>query len=268
MSALLKIGVPVLNRGDLLRSLVASIDVEAEVLVILNRIGGADPSVEEAAGKLEARAGGMVRVRVERSAGNLGVAGSWNRIMDWAGGGCWLVNSDIAFQPGVLQEAMAQVKRRPEIVLHHLRSAACFYATAEFRATLGWFDENFYPAYHEDEEMALRCARLGGGQADLEGLRERVWHGGSLTLKNAERRQRQFIQEAQRAAGTYLRRRWGALPAPGELPAKRSPFDNPTWHPADWTLDLVARAELARRCEEITGAECPVVWHRARGGLG
>ncbi len=49
----LKIGIPVLNRGDLLRRLVESVDMEAEILVVVNSIGPVDPSVEDAVGKLE-----------------------------------------------------------------------------------------------------------------------------------------------------------------------------------------------------------------------
>ena len=58
---------------------------------------------------------------------------------------------------------------------------------------LGWFDENFYPAYHEDQEMALRCAQLGVRRCIFPGLgNERVLHGGSQTLKSASASQRNF----------------------------------------------------------------------------
>ena len=88
-------------------------------------------------------------------------------------------------------------------------------------------------------------------------------------MKSAPTPVRRFIQEAHRRAQCYRERRWGALPPPGEsLPARRHPFDNPALHGADWTLDLAARAELARECEAMTGFECPLVYHRMQGGLG
>lgn len=265
----MKLGIPVLNRGDLLGRLVRSIGTEAEVLLVVNRIGAVDATVEEAAAALEAAPPDGVRVAVARIAGNLGVAGSWNRIVEHFGGGCWLVNSDIAFTPGVLREAMAQVERQPEVLVHHLWSAACFYVTEQFSATAGWFDENFYPAYCEDQEIGLRCERLGVRRTNIQGLNARVSHEGSQTIRSAAGPQRRFIEEAHEMGRAYLHRRWGALPPPGgRLPEKRTPFADPSWHPADWTLDLAARSELARLCEAITGAECPVVWHRARGGLG
>ena len=265
-----KIGIPVLNRGDLLTRLLRSIDVEAEVLLIVNRIGEVDAGVEDAVSEWERNLPEGVRVDVRRIEGNLGVAGSWNRIIGHFGGDCWVANSDIAFAPGVLSEAMAQIEGRREIVMQHLWAGACFYVTDLFPKVLGWFDENFYPAYHEDEEMSLRSARLGVARCDFtNSLRERVMHGGSETLKSAPDAQRQFIQAAQHLGGVYLERRWGALPASCDLPPeKHSPFDNAALHPADWTLDREARAHLARRCEEMTGHACPLVFHRACGGLG
>ena len=69
-AAPLKIGIPLLNRGDLLRRLVDSVDVEAEILLVVNSIGPVDPSVEDAVGNLETRERPGVQVRVGR-------AGEW-----------------------------------------------------------------------------------------------------------------------------------------------------------------------------------------------
>ena len=64
-------------------------------------------------------------------------------------------------------------------------------------------------------------------------------------------------------------KRWGRVPPPeGARPEKSHPFGSPTIHPADWTLDLSMRAEIARLCEAITGHECPVLFHRTHGGFG
>ena len=241
----------------------------AEVLIVVNRIGLVDKSVAAAVEALEQRPLGHLRVAVQRVEGNLGVAGSWNRIFGHFGGDCWIVNSDIAFTPGVLGEAMARVAAAPEIVQHHLWAMACFHVTADFTRTLGWFDENFYPAYCEDQEMDLRSVQLGMQGRIRTGLdEERVAHAGSQTLRSASAPLRRFIKEGHACAGRYLERRWGALPPPGEGPVRRHPFDNPALHGADWTLDMEARAALARRCEAITGFACPVVFHRAQGGLG
>ena len=200
-------------------------------------------------------------------AGNLGVAGSWNFILDYFGGDCVISNSDIAFAPGVLGDVLGRIA--PDVVMQHLWAAACFYAGAEFTRRLGWFDENIYPAYHEDQEIALRAAALGVEVCDVLSLEDgRITHGGSQTLRNASDSVQQFIAQAKVLSGAYLARRWGAIPELGrESPERRFPFDNAALHPADWTLDLEARAAVARLCEEVTGFACPIVYHRAEGGL-
>ena len=266
----MKIGIPVLNRGDLLLKLVDSVDVEAEILLVVNSIGPVDPSIEDAVGGLENRERPGVRVQVERIAGNLGVSGSWNLIMERFGGDCVISNSDIEFAPGVLQQAMARIALRKEIVMHHLWAAACFYVTAECPAKLGWFDENFYPAYHEDQEMSLRSVAMNVRRTCVPGIgKEGIVHAGSQARKSASEAVQTYLRKAKGLCGDYLRRRWGALPPPGiGTPEKKDPFDDPTIHPADWTLDLDARRKVAAICEEVTGFACPIIYHRTQGGLG
>ena len=265
----MNIGIPVLNRGDLLRRLVDSVDVEAEILVVVNSIGAVDPSVEDAVGYLEGRQGNGVRVCVHRTEGNLGVAGSWNLILDHFGGDCLISNNDIEFAPGFLRQAMAKIHARREFVMHHLYAASCFYVTAAFPATLGWFDENIYPAYHEDQEINMRSAALDVRRDIVSGLSgDGIFHGLSQTRKNASEAVQTYIRKAKARSCAYLERRWGPMPPKGtDRPLKRHPFDDPALHPADWTLDLEARRAVADLCKELTGFDCPIVYHRTKGGL-
>ena len=239
------------------------------MLVVVNSIGPVDRSVEEAVGELENRKKAGVRVEVERVEGNLGVSGSWNLILERFGGDCLISNSDIEFAPGVLRRAMDAIGRDRDIVMHHLWAAACFYVTSAFPAMLGWFDENIYPAYHEDQEMSPRSFAAGVRRTVVPGITKGgIMHGGSLTRKNASAAVQTYLNKAKAMSMDYLTRRWGALPPPGSSePEKRHPFDNPALHPADWTLDLVAREKVAVLCKQVTGFDCPVRYHRAKGGL-
>jgi hypothetical protein len=263
-----RIGIPVLNGGSLLLRLLRSIDTTAEIYVIFNRIGPHDEEVADALHTFAAEKPELITaLKVEQVDGNFGVAGSWNRILDHFQGDCLICNSDIEFTPMVLREALQKIRGRPELTLQWLYSHACFYAARDFTAKLGWFDENFYPAYHEDQEMTLRRIQLGVLAANVPSAGgERVRHGGSQTLQAASPAQRRFIQVAMKRAGEYLRRRWGALPPPGVAPEHRHPFHDSRLDPSDWVLDLPARASLARECEVITGYPCPIRFHRARGG--
>jgi GT2 family glycosyltransferase len=264
-----KIGIPVLNRGDLLANLIASIDLPAEVFIVVNRIGPLDRSVEQSVALLERKAPAHLRISVHWTEGNLGVSGSWNRIIDYFAGDCLITNSDICFAKGILEYAHEQIESRREIALQYLRSAACFYVAESFTNQLGWFDENFYPAYHEDQEMALRSRILKIRRCAFAGIgKDNIFHGGSQTLKNANDPQRQYIGAANRLHGQYLKERWGSIPKDGlALPEKQAPFDNMSLHPADWTLDLAFRKRIANLCRHFTGFECPILYHRLKGGL-
>lgn len=262
-----RIGIPVLNGGPLVLQLLRSIDTAAEVYVIFNRIGPPDEGVAAALQTFAAEKPELMRLEVEEVDGNFGVAGSWNRILERFQGDCVVCNSDIEFAPTVLAEAWREVHRRPELVLQWLSSHACFYAGSDFMAKAGWFDENFYPAYHEDQEMTLRRYQLGVKGVNVPGLGEElVRHACSQTLQTSAPGQRRFIQVAMRRAEAYLRRRWGALPPPGGAPEFQHPFQDAQLDPADWVLDLEAREALAQECEALTGFPCPLRFHRTRGG--
>src|SRR4051812_33942079 len=195
-----RIGIPVLNGGDLLLRLLRSIDVPAEVYVIFNRIGPPDQGVAAALRTFAAEKPELIsKFEVEQVDGNFGVAGSWNRILDRFQGDCFICNSDIEFTPMVLDDALRLTRGRPGLPLQWLWSHACFYAASDFTAKLGWFDENFYPAYHEDQEMTLRRIKLGVEAANVFGAgSERVRHSGSQTLRAASHGQRRFIQVAMK----------------------------------------------------------------------
>ena len=265
----LKIGIPVLNRGDLLAELIASIDLPADVLIVVNRIGPVDASVEKHVTQLETKAPPHLRITAHWIEGNLGVSGSWNKIIDHFQGDCVIANSDICFSKGVLECARKQIRDRREIVLQHLYAAACFYVTETFTSYLGWYDENFYPAYHEDQEMTLRSRALKVRRCQFPGINKtNIFHAGSQTLKSAPGRLQQYIGAANKLHGRYLKDRWGPIPKDWRLPPeKKTPFDDTALHPADWTLDLAFRKQIAKLCRHFTGFECPILFHRPKGGL-
>jgi GT2 family glycosyltransferase len=264
-----KIGIPILNRGDLLARLIATVDIPADVLIIANRIGPIDSSVARILDDLVRRPPSHISISVESPDGNLGVAGSWNRIIDYFDGDCFISNSDISFSTGALALALRRVHEQKEIVLQHLFAAACFYAAANFTQQLGWFDENFYPAYHEDQEMAIRSSVLNVRRGIVTGLEKgAVLHQGSQTLRSAETGQRQYVSASNRLHQKYLLEKWGSVPKKGSLVAENSfPFADSLLHPADWTLDLFMRRQIAALCLQLTGFECPITYYRWKGGL-
>jgi GT2 family glycosyltransferase len=262
----LKIGIPVLNRGDLLRTLLESIDIPARVLVLVNRIGDLDRSVTEALAAARSKDRRNFTCDVLYVEGNLGVAGSWNQILIHFGGDCLICNSDISFAPGFLRAAVETIDRNCDAAIHYLHAAACFYVGPQFTERVGWFDENIYPAYCEDQEIALRCMALDLRCYDVSALNGGgIVHEGSATIRSLVEPHRNYVAAAHSLNAEYLRQRWGVLPLPGGKPEKRLPFDDCSMTPRDWRLDLERRKTIVALCKRMTGHECPIVFAKAVG---
>lgn len=162
---------------------------------------------------------------------NLGVAASWNLGMKLAIDAPWwfITNDDVVFLPGTLAALVAKLAdETPQVVClaHGFEAFAINRAALE---TVGWFDENFHPAYCEDTDFEYRCRLAGVPVRQLAlGLR----HDRSATIKDDHYRTLN--------AGTYPRNfhyhvaKWGGNPRGGEVLA--SPFGQGA-APRDWTLD-------------------------------
>lgn len=152
------LGVPILNRLDLLERLLASIDHPVHTLAIVDNSRGTD-SAEELRSRLDAlECHGhplVQRVEVARPFANAGVAASWNLILrafpDSAS--ALLVNNDVQFAPGVLAAALARLEpSQPQFLplLPVPQQFSAFLLTAACWDRVGLFDPGFFPAYVED----------------------------------------------------------------------------------------------------------------------
>lgn len=162
--ALPLLGIPVLNRVDLLMQLLDSLDHPVSTLAIVDN----SPQGQGAAGtgrrsevshQLEAlRQLGhplVERIRIARPFTNLGVAASWNLILS-----CFpeasvalLVNNDVRFAPGVISAALERITpSHPQFLglLPEPHAFSAFLLTALCWDRLGLFDPGFHPAYCED----------------------------------------------------------------------------------------------------------------------
>lgn len=152
------LGVPLLNRPDLLERLLASLDHPVETLAIVDNSRGAssEAAVRELLERLE-REGhpGVRQIAVARPFGNAGVASSWNLILRAfpAAPLCLLINNDVVMAPGVLKQALKQLNAgEPQIMplLPVPQQFSAFVITASCWDRIGLFDPGFYPAYCED----------------------------------------------------------------------------------------------------------------------
>lgn len=166
------VGVPVLNRPDLLEDLITSLDLPVETLAIVDNSGGRnDRDALELRQLLETLERepppGIGQVRVARAFGNGGVAAAWNQILLGfpQAAVALIVNNDVVLAPGVLAAAMKRIDpERPQILSLMPNPAAfsAFLITALAWDRVGLFDEGFYPAYCEDLDYQQRTQACPG----------------------------------------------------------------------------------------------------------
>lgn len=154
------LGVPYINRPDLMTAMIESIDEPIGRLVII------DNSVDgwaEKAGWIKDRFPDSVVLWPRH---NLGVGASWNLIVKATPRSPWwaIVNADIAFAPGDLKSLVRAMDTQAIAMLF---SMAAFAFSADAIASVGLFDENFVPAYCLAPETPvltddLRWVPIGG----------------------------------------------------------------------------------------------------------
>ena len=222
------LGVPVLNRPDLLWGMLHSIDVEVGRLVVVDN--GGIVTAEEAA---------KARVHLIQPGHNLGVSASWNLIIKSRPLAPWwaIVNSDVVFSPGGLAAMTELVESAGGWVF--LDDPSSFAITTETIKTVGLFDENFVPGYFEDNDYQRRCELMGVQTASIRSGRV---HLTSSTINSDEHLHREN-RRTFAANADYYRRKWGGMPRSEVF---TTPF-NAGGSPAHWSLDFARLADLTWR---------------------
>lgn len=212
-------------------------DVPFEVLIIDN--GSTDMTVEKAHDFEGRKMPG--RVHVVSNQKNNGVSGAWNQGIEWglANGFTHIVvsNNDTRFGPFMLQGMYDRMERggilltsavnviREVVVpddidgeehpVNHKADTeaphpdfACFMVTQKTIDEVGWFDEEFFPAFFEDNDYHWRCKLAGGDNAAIANTKAVFIHYGSRTQNQAQSGPivpgEKFRQNEQ-----YFIRKWG-----------------------------------------------------------
>jgi GT2 family glycosyltransferase len=177
---------------------------------------------------------------------NRGVSGSWNEGMRRAAADGYkhamITNDDVVFTPGSIMQvyeaalltgsATASPNQRGQQEPRGIIDNAdmfCFVVDIEQLTThAGWFDENLFPAYFEDNDMHYRM-RLAGLRSIIH-TDAIVDHIGSATqnkdISNPITSSKRF--EEHRA---YYKRKWGGEPGSETF---TTPFGNPALSCRDW----------------------------------
>lgn len=101
-----------------------------------------------------------VSVELVRPGRNIGCAGAWNVICEWAAPRnlpVVILNDDCA----VAADTFKQMLVTPGPTFLCARGFSCFRLDPAIYRRIGRFDEEFYPAYFEDTDYRRRCALAG-----------------------------------------------------------------------------------------------------------
>jgi hypothetical protein len=164
------LGIPILNRVDLLSQLLDSLDVYVDCLAIVDnsRILGRQPSAETQNSvsrfldALQQLGHPMIgEIHIARPFRNLGVASSWNHILTSFPEFpiALIANNDVVFAPGIIKQALERLdSSQPQFMplLPQPHGFSAFFITTLCWDRVGLFDPNFINAYFEDLEFRDR----------------------------------------------------------------------------------------------------------------
>jgi hypothetical protein len=170
LNSLPLLGIPILNRIDLLSRLLDSLDVPVDCLAIVDNSRLPDQSesssspneVQKFLEALQQLGHPLIdQIHIARPFRNLGVAASWNLILTSfpEKSLALIANNDVAFSPGVLGKALESLDTSRAQFLSlfpppHAFSA--FLLTNLCWDRVGLFDSQFHNAYFEDLEFRDR----------------------------------------------------------------------------------------------------------------
>jgi len=218
------IGIPYISNYELLDGSIAAITSQngAAVIHVIDN--------SPALGRIEHH---HPAVQITRPWQNLGVAASWNLIIKmhpteryWV-----IINADLKLGPRAF-DIFEQGMKVHEMM--HFRGMHALAVRSSAIQKVGWFDENFHPAYFEDNDWTYRAKLLGVHIEQVDGDFE---HENSSTIRRSDA----YRAENARTFPLnerYYERKWGGSVG---HEVYTTPF-NQGGSPRDWTLDMTRLA--------------------------
>ena len=247
-----KVSVPILSvslnvdRNHYVKRMIFSIDHPVEKLII--QIGNEDNSVVDALVReidevkrnlTASRNENITSIKIFTKNMNPGSANGFNfglRELKNSSTAAWVlvINSDITFYPGVLQRIAKMADRAihkdekfglgfTDLCCGSEWSAVVF--SKRLLEAIGLFDENFYPAYYEDDDYAIRThlaqmhalkfndtallhGEIDGSKDYLSGVFKELYIGPEKKSP-AMLKWRRMFEYGQAVSKTYIEKKWG-----------------------------------------------------------
>lgn len=183
------VGIPTINRADLLNEALERYFEdfkETEIFIVDN--GNQEIITREK------------QFAIYRPERNLGVAGSWNTILDYASKvnatHVLMLNDDIVL--GRLEhEIKLLVSHNPEMpFFNSLQNWCSFILSVDAWKQLGGFDEEYYPAYWEDNSFCYKMRLAGMERLNTSFLNPIVYRN-SMTIAKDPTLNNKFMENKQ-----------------------------------------------------------------------
>jgi len=209
------LGVPTYRRYDLLKLMLQSVDAGTVVPSHCIVVDNGDRLITEELPRTK------MEVHVSRPGTNLGVAGGWNRVMRvcddlWAGSEvvhALITNDDIVFGAKTIENMTTLMQRQEQMVVAADGGEAfsCFLMDRRLFHKVGSFDEQFHPAYFEDNDYVRRMQLLGETFVVAERA-DGYSHTRSATLSTYTQSEMQAHHGSFEANRNRYILKWGGLP--------------------------------------------------------
>ena len=145
---------------------------------------------------------------------NMGVAGSWNFFLNnvpMEHGFMLISNDDVTFHKETLRMYYEEMQK-PDVdfLLGEQGVWALFGISEKLFKVVGEFDENFYPAYFEDNDFHYRMKLAGYDITKVDSIP--VGHQNSSTLAAYSQAQTEQHHQNFRKNRSHFNDKWGGLP--------------------------------------------------------
>lgn len=144
---------------------------------------------------------------------NIGVSAAWNKIYDSRPDWIIISNDDVEFEPDTIERLVLAAESSAAEFLFPGSSGAMFCVFLMKHscfARVGRFDENFYPAYFEDNDYHRRMKIKN--VHELQVVNAGYRHVGSAYLKSLNPSEQQEHHANFRRNRDYYVRKWGGPP--------------------------------------------------------
>lgn len=152
---------------------------------------------------------------------NIGVARAWNKILEWADtfypeAYVLISNDDLILNPNTIEQFIVGIAANPGRLIYATAgsglSAFSLFACnpRQLRETVGWFDEEFFYSYFEDNSMAYRLELYGNPLCFIPAEIKEHKHSATMKSYNADEL-REHHRKFEQMKSIYISL-WGGLP--------------------------------------------------------